>query len=125
MTDPIRPDLYQALLAKHGDRMPPEPEVFLRPGWVPLVDRLLTDIAREYPDARIVALTAAGWLHIDYSLPTNGDHDWTRHVKFDRWLQRYITESLHTCECCGSHAGRDRERALIKCDECYEQTCDA
>jgi hypothetical protein len=118
MTDPIRPDLYQTLLAKHGERMPAESEVFLRPGWVPLVDRLLTDIAREYPDARIVGLVGCGWLQIDTSLPTNGDHDWTRHVKFDRWLQRYVTESLWTCECCGSHHGRDRLNRRVLCEEC-------
>jgi hypothetical protein len=125
MTYPIDPALYADLFAKHDTRMPAESEVFLRPGWVPLVDRLLTDISREYPDARILALTASGWLHIDYSLPTNGDHDWTRHVKFDRWLQSYISESLWTCECCGSRHGRDRRNRRIICDKCEPETCNA
>ena len=125
MTDPIRPDLYAELVAKHGDRVPPQSEVFLRRGWVPLVDRLLTDIASEYPDARIVGLCGCGWLHIDTSLPVDG-RDWTRHIALDRWLQRYITESLHTCECCGSRNGRDRcQHARVVCDECHKETCDA
>ncbi|MGO7273897.1 hypothetical protein ACCT18_01165 [Rhizobium ruizarguesonis] len=127
MTYPIDPALYADLFAKHGTRMPAESEVFLRPGWVPLVDRLLTDIAREYPDARIVGLVGCGWLQIDTSLPTNGDHDWTRHVKFDRWLQRYVTESLWTCECCGSHHGRDRLNRRVLCEDCQnsKESCDA
>lgn len=128
MTDPIRPDLYAALVAQHGDRVPPLSEVFLRRGWVPLVDRLLTDLAREYPDARIVALTGCGWLHIDYLLPLGAEHDWTRHAALDRFLQRYITESLSTCEGCGSGKGKGRQnRCSLTCDECEErkEACNA
>lgn len=124
MTDPVHPDVYAALAAKHGDRMPAESEVFIREGWFALVDRLLTDLTRDYPDARILALTAAGWLHIDYSLPSDG-RGWTRHVTFDRWLQTYISESLWTCECCGSRHGRDRRGRRVICDKCEPETCSA
>ncbi len=124
MTDPVRPELYHSLVAAHGERMPPESEVFIRCGWVPLIDRLMTDIAREYPDVRILSIVSATWLQVDYALPTNGDHDWTRHVNFDRWLQRYITESLSTCEYCGSGHARERQSLRIVCDAC-EETCNA
>ncbi|CUX03404.1 hypothetical protein [Agrobacterium genomosp. 2] len=125
MTDPIDPALYTDLAAKHGDRMPPESEVFIRRGWVPLVDRFMTDLARDYPDVRILGIVAATWLQVDYALPSGGDHDWMRHLGFDRWLQRYVTESLSTCECCGSGFGRERRSLRIICDNCEEETSDA
>lgn len=125
MTDPIRPDFYADLIAKHGDRMPPEAEAFIRPGWVPLIDRLMTDLAREYPDVRILGLVAGGWLQVDFALPSGGNHDWVRHINFDKWLQRYITESLSTCECCGSGFGNMRGDHLILCDSCEKEPTDA
>lgn len=125
MIDPIDPDLYAKLVAHHGSRMPPESEVFLPAGWVPLVDRLMTNIVREYPDVRILGFVAATWLQVDYALPSGGDHDWVRHLSFDKWLQSYVTESLSTCECCGSGFGRERASLHIVCDECEKETCDA
>lgn len=124
MTDRIDPAHYADLEAKHGDRMPLESKVFVRRGWVPLIDRLLTDLAREYPDVRILGFVAATWMKVDYALPSGGDHDWMRHINFDRWLQRYVTESLSTCECCGSGFGRERRNLRIACDACAEETCD-
>lgn len=105
-TDLLQPDLYLALVARHGDRVPDEMSVLLRPGWYPIVDKLLTDVAREYPDVRILSLVARrGWLHVDYALPTGGMHDWIRHSHFGKWLQGFITESTMTCEHCGSGRG--------------------
>lgn len=105
MTDLLQPDLYRALVARHGDRVPDELSVLLRRGWYPIADRLFTAIAREYPDVRIRSLIARrGWLYV--TLPTNGQHDWLRYSRFDKWLQGFITESRLTCEHCGSGGGR-------------------
>jgi len=125
MTDPIDPALYADLAVKHGARMPPESEVFLRKGWVPLVDRMMTGLARDYPDVRILGIVSATWLQVDYSLPSGGNHDWVRHLSFDKWLQGFVTESLSTCECCASGFGRERSNHRVVCDECEEASCDA
>lgn len=46
--------------------------------------------------------------------------------RLDRMLQGYVTQSLTTCMCCGSHQGRDRgERREITCDTCEKEFCDA
>lgn len=106
MTDLLHPDLYHALVSKHGDRVPDELSVLLRRGWYPIADRLFTAIALEYPDVRILSLVARrSWLHVDYALPAGGQHDWLRHSRFGHWLQNYITQSTMTCEHCGSGAG--------------------
>lgn len=106
MTDLLHPDLYHALVSKHGDRVPDELSVLLRPGWYPIADRLFMALALEYPGVRIRSLAARrGWLHVDYALPTGGQHDWLRHSHFDKWVQRFVTESTMTCEHCGSGRG--------------------
>lgn len=106
-TDWLHPDLYQQLVARHGQRVPEDACVLLRPGWYPIADRLFTRLALEYADVRIRSLVARrGWLHVDYALPTNGMHEWIWHGRFDKWLQGFVTESMMTCEHCGSGHGR-------------------
>lgn len=83
-------DLWLSLMLRHGDRMPLEQDVAIDAASYPYVDRLLADIALEYPDVRILSIIAtAGGLHIDYALPSGGDDDLVLHARFDEWLRRY------------------------------------
>jgi hypothetical protein len=94
------------------------------PGWRALVAGMHIAIQRDFPDVRVTELSSArGWLHVrvaDRSL----DHG--ARTRLDRLLQRYVTQSLSTCMCCGSGHGRDRvHRNQVTCDACETECCDA
>lgn len=93
-------------------------------GWFDLVTDLRLDLQRDYPTATVVEMTAdRGWLYVRVD---DSGMDPAARLRMDRFIQGYVTQSLSTCMCCGSHHGRDRgERREIICDECEEVSCDA
>ncbi|GEC34027.1 hypothetical protein N181_23200 [Sinorhizobium fredii USDA 205] len=95
-------------------------------GWFDLVTDLRLALMRDYPDVAVTAMTAdRGWLHVRVDDSTL---DPAARLRLDRILQGFVTQSLTTCMCCGSHNGRDRgERKQITCDICDEmkETCNA
>lgn len=93
-------------------------------GWLDLVTDLRLAIRKDYPDVTVTEMTAdRGWLHV--RVDDSGLDPMARH-HLDRLVQGYVTQSLTTCMCCGSHHGRDRnERREITCDGCEEEACHA
>lgn len=93
-------------------------------GWMPLVTDLRLSLMRDYPSVTVSEMTAdRGWLHVRYD---DSSMDPVARYRLDRMLQGYVTQSLTTCMCCGSHHGRDRgERREITCDECEEECVNA
>lgn len=93
-------------------------------GWLDLVTDLRLELMRDYPSAAVVEMTSdRGWLHVRLA---DGDLDPAERLRLDRLVQGFVTQSLTTCMCCGSHHGRDRgERKEITCDVCEEESCDA
>lgn len=93
-------------------------------GWMPLVTDLRLSLMRDYPTIAIAEMTAdRGWLHVRYD---DSNLDLAARYRLDRFVQGYVTQSLTTCMCCGSHHGRDRrERREITCDSCEKECCDA
>lgn len=93
-------------------------------GWFDLVTDLRLNLMRDFPSVAVVEMTAErGWLHVrcdDSSL------DPAARLRLNRAVQGYVTQSLTTCMCCGSHHGRDRgERKVITCGACEKESCDA
>lgn len=93
-------------------------------GWFDLVHDLRLALLNSYPGVAVTEMTAdRGWLHVRLA---DGDLDPAERLRLDRLVQGYVTQSLTTCMCCGSHHGRDRgERREITCDDCEEETADA
>jgi hypothetical protein len=93
-------------------------------GWFDLMTDLRLTLQRDCPDVAVTAITSdRGWLHVRYEGTTL---DPAARYRLDRMLQGYVTQSLTTCMCCGSHPGRDRgERREITCDTCEMEFCDA
>lgn len=93
-------------------------------GWFDLVTDLRLDLMRDYPTVTVVEMTSdRGWLHVRVN---DSGMDPAARLRLDRLIQGYVTSSLSTCMCCGSHHGRDRgARREITCDECEEESCDA
>jgi hypothetical protein len=94
------------------------------PGWLTLVAALRAAVDADFPDVAVTEITAdRGWLHVRVD-----DSDLTppQRLRLDRALQGYVTRSLSTCMCCGSHRGHDRrERRMVTCDECETEACNA
>ncbi|MBY5462102.1 hypothetical protein [Rhizobium leguminosarum] len=93
-------------------------------GWLDLVTDLRFELMRDYPGVAVTEMTAdRGWLHVRVD---DGGLDPAARYRLDRMLQGYVTQSLTTCMCCGSHEGHDRgERREITCETCEEECCDA
>ena len=93
-------------------------------GWLDLVTDLRLDLQRGYPAVTVVEMTSdRGWLHVRVD---DSGMDPAARLRMDRLIQGYVTRSLSTCMCCGSHHGFDRgARREIVCDECDEVSCDA
>lgn len=93
-------------------------------GWLDLVTDLRLDLARDYPSVTVTAMTSdRGWLTVDVDDRQLGPAE---RLRLGRLVQGYVTQSLHTCMCCGSGHGRDRgERRVVTCDDCNMETCDA
>lgn len=93
-------------------------------GWLDLVSDLRLALHREYPSVTVTAMTAdRGWLHVDVDDSQLGPAD---RYALGRLVQGFVTQSLHTCGCCGSAHARDRGNGrIVTCDECEKETCDA
>ncbi|MEZ0003248.1 hypothetical protein [Sinorhizobium fredii] len=93
-------------------------------GWFDLVTDLRLMLMKEYPTVAITEMSAErGWLHV--RVEDSGLDPVSRH-RLNGLVQGFVTQSLTTCMCCGSHHGRDRgERREITCDTCEEEMCDA
>ncbi len=93
-------------------------------GWFDLVHDLRLALHSAHPTAAITEMTAdRGWLHVDVDDSQLGSAD---RLRLGHLVQGFVTQSLHTCGCCGSGHGRDRgERRVVTCDACERQTCDA
>lgn len=93
-------------------------------GWLILVGELHTTLMREYPGAKIRAMTAdRGWLTVDVDVSQLGPD---ARYQLGRLVQGYVTQSLHTCGGCGSAHARDRgDGRVVTCDDCNKETCDA
>jgi hypothetical protein len=80
-------------------------------GWFDLVHDLRLALHRELPAVAITDMTSdRGRLHVRYS---GVDLNAAARVRLDRLVQRYVTQSLSTCMCCGSGYGRDRSARNI------------
>lgn len=93
-------------------------------GWFDLITDLRLALMRDYPTVAVTELTAdRGWLHVRVD---DSGLDPSAHLRLDRLVQGYVTQSLTICMCCGSHHGLDRgDRKVVTCDECEKETCDA
>ena len=93
-------------------------------GWLDLVHDLREALRREYPTVTVTTMTAdRGWLHVDVDDSQLGPAD---RYALGRLVQGFVTQSLHTCGCCGSAHARDRGNGrIVTCDECEKETCDA
>ncbi|WP_156379700.1 MULTISPECIES: hypothetical protein [unclassified Rhizobium] len=92
---------YNALRIKHGSRLPEVSWGFtIRVGWYPLVNEMLDRIAKDYPSVRFQRIGAlSGWLRLEHS---GAPLDANAHMRFRRMIQGFVTQSLVTCEECGS-----------------------
>lgn len=92
-------------------------------GWAALVRELTTTVLRDF-DVEFLELHAdRGWLHVDVDDTRLGSAD---RLRLGHLVQGFVTQSLHTCICCGSGHGRDRgDRRVVICDSCERDTCDA
>lgn len=93
-------------------------------GWFSLVHDLRFALMRQYPTAAVRSMSAdRGWLHVDVDASQLGPD---ARYQLGRLVQGYVTQSLHTCGCCGSGHARDRgDGRVVTCDSCEEETCDA
>lgn len=93
-------------------------------GWQRLVADLRATVERDFPGVDVTELTAdRGWLYVrchDDRLSPQ------RRQRLNWLLQGFVTLSLSTCMCCGSHRGQERrEHKKITCDECENEVCHA
>lgn len=93
-------------------------------GWLDLVTDLRLALMREYPTVSIISMTSdRGWLHVDVD---DSSIDPGSRLQLGRRIQGYVTQSLHTCGCCGSAYPRDRGHGrVVTCDECETECCNA
>ncbi|WP_313197159.1 hypothetical protein [Rhizobium sp.] len=93
-------------------------------GWLGLVHDLRFAIMRDHPTAVVRSMSAdRGWLTVDVDDSALGP---AARYAAARLVQGYVTQSLHTCGCCGSGHARDRGNGnIVTCDECEKETCDA
>ncbi len=93
-------------------------------GWIDLITDMHLALSNEYPTVAVTEMTAdRGWLHVRVD---DGGLDPAARLRMDRLVQGFVTQSLTTCMCCGSHHGRDRgERKEITCEDCEKESCDA
>lgn len=93
-------------------------------GWFSLVHDLRFALMRQYPTAAVRSMSAdRGWLTVDVDDSQLGPAD---RYALGRLVQGFVTQSLHTCACCGSGHARDRgDGRVVTCDECEKETGDA
>ncbi|KQQ72455.1 hypothetical protein ASF70_13085 [Rhizobium sp. Leaf321] len=98
---------YEAIVRKHARRLPVDGHpILVRQGWYPLVEAMLDQVARDHPTVVFSRIQAGGgWLRVDVenqSRPFDPRDD----LRLSNVIQGFVTQSLSTCEDCGSHHGR-------------------
>jgi hypothetical protein len=111
--------------------------ILVPPGWHLLVEDMIDHVGREHPTVIFNRIQAGGgWLRVDVDKASRPFDPRDDH-RLSKTIQGYVTQSLATCEECGSNHGRHVEATAhgsggtnrTLCDECGDdkkkESCDA